>query len=97
VEVRNGSGSLFAGFSGGAVTRQGSQVGEHRRGGSIGVGLYLRRARRVIAGARQAEPDLERRVALLRERGRTSIRWPLVVGALLVAVATLATFADAAE
>jgi hypothetical protein len=65
--------------------------------GSIGVRLYLRRARRVIAGARQAEPDLERRLALLREKSGTSILWPVVVGALLVAVATLATFADAAE
>jgi hypothetical protein len=65
--------------------------------GSIGVGLYLRRARRVIAAARQAEPDLERRLALLRAKGGTSILWPLVVAALLIAVAILATFADAPE
>jgi hypothetical protein len=53
--------------------------------GSIGVGLYLRRARRVIAAARLAEPDLERRLALLRRKGGTSVLWPLLVAALLIA------------
>jgi hypothetical protein len=57
--------------------------------GSIGVGLYLRRARRVIAAARLAEPDLERRLALLRRKGGTSVLWPLVVAALLIAAIVL--------
>ena len=57
--------------------------------GLFGNVLYLRRARIVIADAREQEGDLERRSALLRKRGGTSVLWPLVVVALLAVAAYL--------
>jgi hypothetical protein len=57
--------------------------------GSLGVGLYLRRARIVVAAARQVEPDLERRLALLRKKGGTSLLWPLLAAAILVGLSFL--------
>ena len=53
--------------------------------GLFGNAIYLRRARIVIADAREKEGDLERRSALLRKRGGTSLLWTLVVVALAVA------------
>jgi hypothetical protein len=58
--------------------------------GALGNGLYLRRARLVVADARRAEPELERRLALLRKKGGTSILWPLLVAALLIALSVAA-------
>lgn len=52
--------------------------------GALGNGLYLRRARRVIASVRALEPDPERRLALLRERGGVSWPWVIVVGIFIV-------------
>jgi hypothetical protein len=46
--------------------------------GSMGNGLYLRTARRVIAAARAEEPDPQRRLALLAKRGGTSLLAVLV-------------------
>lgn len=58
--------------------------------GTLGNGLYLRRARLVVAAVRSAEPDLERRLVLLRKKGGTSILWPLLAAAALVALAMVA-------
>ena len=44
-----------------------------------------------------AEPDLERRLALLREKGGTSILWPLVVAVLLTALMVLASLVGEAD
>jgi len=52
--------------------------------GMLGNGLYLRRARRVIADARAQEPDSERREALLRARGGISWLGLVIAFALLV-------------
>jgi Protein of unknown function (DUF2628) len=57
--------------------------------GTLGNGLYLRRARIAVAAARQAEPDLERRLALLRKKGGTSILWPLLTAAALFSLTML--------
>jgi hypothetical protein len=58
--------------------------------GTLGNGLYLRRARAVVAAARHAEPDLERRLALLRKKGGTSILWPILAAAVLIALSMAA-------
>jgi Protein of unknown function (DUF2628) len=59
--------------------------------GMLGNGLYLRRARRVIAAARAEEANPERRMHLLTVRGGTSALWPLVgVVVLAVLLAVLA-------
>jgi len=52
--------------------------------GMLANGLYLRKARRVIADVRAREPDPERRVALLEVRGGTS--WLGLVLGLAVAI-----------
>jgi hypothetical protein len=54
--------------------------------GSLGVGLYQRRARIAVAAARRAEPDLERRLARLRKKGGTNLVGPVIVGGLLLAM-----------
>ena len=61
--------------------------------GMLGNGLYLRRAKRVIAAARAEEPDSERREALLRARGGSSWLGVLLAVALFAAWSVLASMA----
>ena len=57
--------------------------------GTIGNGLYLRRARLVIAAARKLEPDEQRRIDLIRRQGGTSFLWMLIVTAVSLGMVVL--------
>jgi len=61
--------------------------------GMLGNGLYLRRARRIIADVRAREPDPERREALLRARGGRSWLGILIAVVLTIAGAVVASMA----
>jgi hypothetical protein len=65
------------------IAERGLEVAAAVALGVLGNGLYLRRAKLVIAEARQHEPDQKRRAQLLMSRGGTSSLWA-VVGVLLV-------------
>jgi|SRR5579859_424832 len=56
--------------------------------GTLGNGLYFRRARRVIEQARREEPDRAKRISYLRRRGGTTMIGPLVL--LFVIVGSIA-------
>lgn len=58
--------------------------------GIVGNGLYMRRARLVIAAARREESDEERRAELLRRRGGTRILWALIAAFCFLALNGLA-------
>jgi hypothetical protein len=57
--------------------------------GTLGSGLYLRRAERAILAAR-GEPDQSKRLDMLRKQGGISWVWPMVALAVSVGLAVLA-------
>jgi Protein of unknown function (DUF2628) len=52
--------------------------------GALGNGLYRRRARLVIGAARAREPELEKRLAILRKKGGVAWLWPVLLLVLVV-------------
>lgn len=58
--------------------------------GALGNGLYLRRARRVVAEVRRLDPDPAARLALLRRRGGVSYLWPTFAFLALIGLGALA-------